>query len=88
MPTITVPRGYQSLASLQTVEAAQSMKPAWLRIPVASRISGLSRTHLFNAIAREEIRSVHVKQPGNEKGIRLINFDSLLAYVESFGDSR
>jgi hypothetical protein len=74
------------LAAMQTVEAAQRMEPKWLRIPVASRISGLSRTHLFNAIARDEIRSVHVKQPGNEKGIRLISFESLMQYVESFGE--
>jgi hypothetical protein len=67
---------------------SESCKPEWLRIPSAALVSGLSRTHLFEAIALGKVESVHVRKPGREKGIRLIKFDSLMAYVESFGEAK
>jgi hypothetical protein len=73
-----------SLAALQTVETIQSMKPEWLRLPAATRVSGLSRSHLFRGIASGELRSVEIKRPGAKKGIRLVSFSSLMAYIESF----
>jgi hypothetical protein len=75
-----------SLAALQSVEQIQCMKPEWLRVPAATRISSLSRTQLFTGIAEGRLKSVHLKRPGAKKGIRLISFDSLMAYVESFGE--
>lgn len=68
---------------MQTVEDAQALKPVWLRIPAAARVSGLSRTHIFEAIATDKIRSKHIKRPGAQKGIRLVHYESLLAYIES-----
>jgi hypothetical protein len=72
-----------SLAALQTLSDVQALKPEWLRIPAASRVSGLSRQHIFAEIANGNIRSKHLKRPGALKGVRLINFDSLMAYIES-----
>jgi hypothetical protein len=77
-------RHLQSLAAFQTIETIQGMRPEWLRIPAGTRVSGLSRTQLFNAIAQGYIRSVHIKRPGAEKGIRLVNFQSLMDYITSF----
>jgi hypothetical protein len=56
--------------------------PVWLRIPAASRISGLSRTFLFEQIVLGTIVSKHLKKPGRTKGIRLINYDSLMKFIE------
>jgi hypothetical protein len=72
------------LALLQTVEDIQRMKPEYLRIPAAVRISGLSRSHLWMAMAEGQLKYVHVKQTGASKGVRLISYSSLLTYLESF----
>jgi len=82
MPTIS-PRSPANLARLQTLEEVQALKPEWLRIPAAMRVSALSRNQIFQAIALGQIRSKHLKQPGAKKGIRLVNFDSLMAYIEA-----
>jgi hypothetical protein len=71
-----------SLAAMLTLEEAQAMRPEWLRIPLAVRICGMSRTRLFDLIAQGEIDSRHIKKPGCAKGIRLIRLSSLLAYID------
>jgi hypothetical protein len=78
------------MAAMQSVEQIQGMQPKYLKIAAAIRISGLSRTHLYGAMGRGLIKYAHVTQGGNSKGIRLINFDSLLSYIEGFlpGGSR
>ena len=72
------------LALQQDANEIQSMRPEYLRIPAASRISGLSRTHLFQEMASGRIKYIHVKQPGKSKGVRLVLTASLLAYLASF----
>lgn len=71
-----------SLAKLQTMEDVQALRPVWLRVPAAMRVSGLSRQQIFAGIANGTIRSKHLKRPGAMKGIRLIQFDSLMAFIE------
>jgi hypothetical protein len=71
-----------ALARFQTLELIQGIKPVWLRMPAASRISGLSRTFLFEQIVLGTIVSKHIKKPGKTKGVRLINYDSLIAFIE------
>jgi hypothetical protein len=71
-----------SLAALQTLSDVQALKPVWLRIPAACRVSGLSRQQIFAGIVNRTIRSKHLKRPGALKGVRLIHFDSLMAYIE------
>jgi hypothetical protein len=72
-----------SLAVFQSLEVCQNVRPEWLRIPAAVRVSGLSRTQLFALIAEGAIDSRHIKKPGNVEGIRLIRLSSLLNYIDS-----
>jgi len=72
-----------SLTGFQTLEEAQSLQPVWLRIPAASRVSGLGRSRIFEEIVKGTISSRHIKKPGASKGIRLVNYDSLLKFVEA-----
>jgi hypothetical protein len=83
MPKTKVPFKAR-LALQQDATEIQSMRPEYLRIPSASRVSGLSRTHLFQAMAEGQIKYVHVRRPGKNKGVRLIQTSSLLAYLASF----
>jgi hypothetical protein len=72
------------MAALQSVEQIQGMKPKYLKVAAAIRVSGLSRTHLYAAMGRGLLKYSHVKQGGKAKGVRLINFDSLMSYIEGF----
>jgi hypothetical protein len=84
MPTISPksPANVANLARLQALSEAQALTPVWLRIPAASRVSGLSRTFIFEQITLGNVVSKHVKKPGKSRGIRLINYDSLMRFIE------
>jgi hypothetical protein len=56
----------------------------WYRVNTCIAAFGLSRPALFRLIALDKIRSVHIKQPGSQKGIRLINAASMREYISSF----
>lgn len=58
--------------------------PEWVRVPVALRGSGWSRSYLYEKIASGEIRSACVRRKGAMRGIRLIHYPSLLEFIESF----
>jgi hypothetical protein len=55
-----------------------------MRIHVAAHRTGLSRTRLFQLIAQNEIKSKYITVPGNKRGFRLIETQSLLDYINSF----
>lgn len=60
-----------------------SLKPEWIRVPAAVRVSGISRSSLYELIASGKIKSFSNRQRGAVRGIRLISYDSLMAYLES-----
>ena len=57
-------------------------KPEWLRIPDATRLFGIGRSSLYELITAGKVRSVCLKQRNALRGIRLINYDSLKAFIE------
>lgn len=59
------------------------IKPEWIRVPDAVRISGLSRSTIYELIASDAIKSFSNRQRGAQRGARLINYDSLLDYLDS-----
>jgi len=58
------------------------LKPEWLRIPEAIRVFGLCRSTLYQLITAGKIKSTCLRKRGSERGVRLINYDSLAGYVE------
>jgi hypothetical protein len=68
----------------QSVGACSPMKPEWLRIPDAVRLSGLGRSTIYNLLGSGCLKSVAVRKRGCQRGIRLISADSLRAYIQSF----
>ena len=71
------------LSNSELKAAAEFRVTEWLRINATVQAFGLSRP-LFKLIALDKIRSVHIKQPGASKGIRLINAQSMRDYIGSF----
>lgn len=64
----------------------QIAKPEWLRIPQAIETFGIGRTKLYQLINSGSIKSVSIREKGQIKGTRLINFDSLNDFLNQLAD--
>ena len=78
------------LTTVPLSEAAASasqlvlFQPEWLRLPKPGTLcilSGLSRTVLYQLCKADKIKSTVLRQRGASRGIRLISYDSLMAYL-------
>lgn len=61
------------------------IKPTWIRLPKNGHIcpySGMTRSYLHGLVAEGKIKSFSLKKPGQSRGVRLISYDSLMAYLE------
>jgi hypothetical protein len=61
-----------------------AFEPVYVKVSTAAFMFGLSRTRLFKLLAEGKIKTRYVVQPGNNRGIRLVELASLRAYIESF----
>lgn len=61
---------------------SQTIRPKWAGLKVARQYSGFSIRLLQAYIADDLIRSSLVKKPGCGRGVRLIDLDSLDAFIE------
>jgi hypothetical protein len=66
------------------IKPAAEFRTEWYRINACIQAFGLSRPALFKLIALNKIKSVHIRQPGAKKGIRLIEAASMREYIASF----
>lgn len=69
-----------------TVEtsAVKHPKPEWLGLRDAVKLFGIGRSSLYKLMDAGAIKSACLRNRGNIRGKRLVSFDSLAAYVESF----
>jgi hypothetical protein len=67
------------------VSKCEPMRPAWFRIPDACAVSGIGRSLLYRHLTDGRIKSVCLRDRNKVRGIRLVNADSLFAFIESFG---
>jgi len=72
--------------AVQVAAINQSSKPEYLRVPDAVRIFAICRSSLYELIGEGRIKSVCLRKRGAIRGIRLISYDSLLAYIENAAD--
>ncbi len=79
MATVSLPPN-----DIRGLKFAAAFLVEWLRVNDTVRAFGLSRPFLFQLMATDQIESVHIKRPGAKKGIRLINVESVRAYIRSF----
>ena len=67
----------------------EAFRPEWVRIPSPRTTcphSGLSRAHLHRLIKDGEVESMSLRNKGAKSGIRLVSYDSLMAYIRSTGE--
>jgi hypothetical protein len=69
----------------QTIGKCELLRPQWFRIPDACAVSGIGRSLLYRHLSSGRIKSVCLRERNNARGIRLVNADSLFAFIESFG---
>jgi hypothetical protein len=68
---------------------ASILRPEWIRLPKEGKscpYSGLSRSYLSNLLRSQEVKSKVLRHPGAIRGIRLVSYDSLMAYIRSTGE--
>jgi hypothetical protein len=70
-------------ATHAALNQASQTKPEWLRVPDAVRIFGVCRSSLYELITNGAVKSTALRKRGAVRGIRLISFDSLAAYIEN-----
>lgn len=63
-----------------------TQKPVWLRVRQAVALYGLSRSHLYELIKHNKIKSSKLRKPGNTLGVRLIHAESLDAFIDSHSE--
>ena len=82
-----------SVVSETSTQDPVALRPEFLRLPKAGslcRVTGLSRSYLNSLILPVEansfsppVRSVCIRKRGARKGVRLISYDSLIAFLRN-----
>lgn len=59
--------------------------PVWIRAPKTGTefYAGFSRAKLYELASEGKIRSVSIREPGQVKGTRLFNLQSIFDFIES-----
>ena len=62
--------------------------PVWVRSPKSGpeHYSGFGRSKLYELAAKGKIKSRSIREPGQIKGTRLFNLQSILDFIESCGN--
>jgi hypothetical protein len=61
-----------------------TLNPRWLRIPSAVKYSGLSRSRLYELMAKGRIKSTCLKSHNKAlRGVRLVDRESIDLFMES-----
>lgn len=79
-------RAKQSSPKLASLVAERSGAfPVWVRAPLRGpeHFTGIGRSKLYELAGKGLIRSVSIRQPGQVRGTRLFNLQSVLDYVNS-----
>ena len=66
------------------LRTADRIEPEYLKVDDCHHAFGLSRGFLFPLLISGQIRSVHIKQPGRSRGIRLVDVKSLREYLARY----
>ncbi len=59
------------------------LRPEWLRVDAAVKLFGISRSKIYELIAARRIKSFCLRERNKIKGIRLISYDSIRAFLEN-----
>ena len=78
-----------SNAASLPADNSSSSRPEWIRVPKVGTVcphSGLSRAFIHKAIKEGLVASTSIRRRGARTGIRLVSYDSLMAYIRKAGE--
>ena len=78
-----------SNAASLPADNSSSSRPEWIRVPKVGTVcphSGLSRSFISQLIKDGEIDSRSMRKRGAKHGVRLVSYDSLMAYIRKAGE--
>lgn len=86
---VVVMHNASNAAASLPADNSSASRPEWIRVPKAGTIcphSGLSRSFICQLIKVGEIDSRSMRKRGAKTGVRLLSYDSLMAYIRSTGE--
>ena len=85
---VVVMHDASNAASLPADNSSAS-RPEWIRVPKVGTVcphSGLSRSFVHSLIKEGDVVSWSMRKRGAKHGVRLVSYDSLMAYIRSTGE--
>jgi hypothetical protein len=78
------------LMSAKSKQEGAGILPLWIRAPKQGPEywTGFSRSKLYELAKDGKIRSVSIREAGQEKGTRLFELSSILAFIDSQDPAR
>jgi len=76
------PLGF-ALMNSPNANTPDAIQPVWIRVPEARKLTGISRSKMYELLAAGRVRSASLREPGQRHATRLIDRASLLAFIES-----
>jgi hypothetical protein len=70
-----------------TYTEVSAAKPEWYRVPDAVRVSGIGRSSLYGLIKENKVKSICLRKRNAQRGIRLINADSLSQFLNGLAEA-
>ena len=78
-----------SNAASLPADNCSASRPEWIRVPKVGTIcphSGLSRSFVHSLIKGGLVESRSLRKRGAKTGVRLVSYDSLMAYIRNTGE--
>jgi len=85
---VVVMHDASNAASLPADNSSAS-RPEWIRVPKVGTVcphSGLSRSFVHSLIKEGDVVSWSMRKRGAKHGVRLVSYDSLMAYIRKAGE--
>jgi hypothetical protein len=78
-----------SNAASLPADNSSASRPEWIRVPKVGTVcphSGLSRSFVHSLIKEGDVVSWSMRKRGAKHGVRLVSYDSLMAYIRKAGE--
>ncbi len=78
-----------SNAASLPADNSSAYRPEWIRVPKTGTVcphSGLSRSFIHQLIKEGDVASWSMRKRGTKHGVRLVSYDSLMAYIRKAGE--
>ena len=65
-----------------------SVQPVWIKVKTATQLTEFSRSKIYELMGENAFRTASFRNPGQRHATRLIDRESLLAFIEAHVETR